>query len=426
MQFANPIWLWGLTGLLIPVGIHLLSRKEGKIIKIGSIRHLEDTNTAQFKSLRLNEMLLLALRCLLIVLLVFFLSGFHFIGIEKKGPNWLLVEKGLERDQQFIFLIDSLKQNGFELRFLSPGFPRSIDSILGTGNISYWSLLENLKTKSLNQAVVISYNYLKGFRGKRISLPGNFYWISKIPAAIEFPLKTIRHSNDSATLRLGQSDAYRTYFITKPATITPGQHYFKSVGLDSIPVEFPDTISIAVVSDPEFDYDVKLITTALKVAKETSPDIFNIDTSRVDKYSKDQKTDWVVWLSNKPPPHSHTCNTIIYKKNELDGIDLFERNEVYPGGYSSWFLTKRVNEEIALRENLTVQLALTLLPKGKYQNRVQQFDRRVLPEKRMWDTIAASTKPFNASTIASNEKYIAILFLTFLLIERLVAFRRNQ
>ena len=97
MQLVNPIWLWGLTGLLIPVGIHLLSRREGKIIKIGSIRHLEETNSKQFKSIRLNEFFLLILRCLIITILVLFLSGFHFKSLEKSG-KWLIVESGLEHD----------------------------------------------------------------------------------------------------------------------------------------------------------------------------------------------------------------------------------------------------------------------------------------------------------------------------------------
>ena len=56
MELINPIWLWGLTGLMIPVGIHLLSRREGKIIKIGSIRHLDETNSKQnFHSVYFRE-----------------------------------------------------------------------------------------------------------------------------------------------------------------------------------------------------------------------------------------------------------------------------------------------------------------------------------------------------------------------------------
>ena len=191
MQFVNPIWLWGLTGLLIPIGIHLLSRREGKIIKIGSIRHLEETNSKQFKSIRLNEFLLLILRCLIITILVLFLSGFNFKSLQESG-KWLIVESGLEHDQQFSVLTDSLKRSGFEVKSLTSGFPDLSDNPSVIKKINYWNLLDELKKKSLMQAVVLSYNYAEGFKGKRTSLPEKVKWISKNPAPIEFVLNAIR------------------------------------------------------------------------------------------------------------------------------------------------------------------------------------------------------------------------------------------
>ena len=107
MQLANPIWLWGLSGMLIPIGIHLLSRKEGRVIRIGSVRHLEDTISKQFKSIRLNEFILLGLRCLLIIILVLFLAGLD-LNITGKNGKWLLIEGGLDKDNEFSSLIDSL------------------------------------------------------------------------------------------------------------------------------------------------------------------------------------------------------------------------------------------------------------------------------------------------------------------------------
>ena len=66
MQFAQPIFLWALAGLSVPIAIHLLSKKEGKVIRLGSLRHVREKSTQQFKSIRLNEWLLLALRCLIV------------------------------------------------------------------------------------------------------------------------------------------------------------------------------------------------------------------------------------------------------------------------------------------------------------------------------------------------------------------------
>ncbi|MEJ0032271.1 MAG: BatA domain-containing protein [Bacteroidota bacterium] len=84
MTFVNPSYLWALASLAIPIAIHLLSRKEGKVIRVGSLRHVEESNTSQFKSIRLNEILLLLLRCLMISLVVLFMSGAQCSGTSGK------------------------------------------------------------------------------------------------------------------------------------------------------------------------------------------------------------------------------------------------------------------------------------------------------------------------------------------------------
>jgi len=94
MNFFNPIFLWALAGLSIPVGIHLLSRKEGKLIKLGSLRNLQETSTKQFRGIKLNEIVLLSLRCLLIIILCLLLSGLYWNSSSVK--KWVVVEKGLD------------------------------------------------------------------------------------------------------------------------------------------------------------------------------------------------------------------------------------------------------------------------------------------------------------------------------------------
>ncbi|NBP69377.1 MAG: hypothetical protein EBU52_11590, partial [Cytophagia bacterium] len=49
ITFSNPAMLWSLLGISIPIAIHLLSRKEGKVIPLGSIRYLEESPSQQFK-----------------------------------------------------------------------------------------------------------------------------------------------------------------------------------------------------------------------------------------------------------------------------------------------------------------------------------------------------------------------------------------
>src|SRR4051812_17322397 len=129
INFLHPAWLWGLTGLTIPVAIHLLSRKEGKVIYVGSVRHLTDSVTAQFSSIRLNEILLLVIRMLLLTLLVFLLAGSQLTMSDRTNTKWVVIENGVERQKLSSSVIDSALRNGFELRYLSSGFPITFDSI---------------------------------------------------------------------------------------------------------------------------------------------------------------------------------------------------------------------------------------------------------------------------------------------------------
>src|SRR5882757_3378294 len=106
MTIANPIFLWALAGLSVPVTIHLLSRKEGKILKLGSLRHVQETSTQQFRGIRLNEIVLLLLRCALIAIFSLMLAGIFLAA--SNNLKWVLVEKGLEGQQRISTMIDSL------------------------------------------------------------------------------------------------------------------------------------------------------------------------------------------------------------------------------------------------------------------------------------------------------------------------------
>src|SRR4030095_14398281 len=112
MGVVNPIWLWGLTGLALPIAIHLLSRKDVRVIRIGSLRHLENAITRQAIRIRLHAYGLLALRCLIVTLITLLLAGLYFTG-DTKDVRWLLIESGLEQSAHWRIVIDSLQAAGY-------------------------------------------------------------------------------------------------------------------------------------------------------------------------------------------------------------------------------------------------------------------------------------------------------------------------
>jgi hypothetical protein len=211
MTLLNPIWLWALGGLTIPIAIHLLSRKEGKTIRVGSIRFLTETSTSKFSSIRLNEIVLLAVRSLLVVLIVLFLACLLSPAVKSKdSKKWVVVEKGLDDNAQIKKFLDSLQKDDYEIRRLSAGFSLLEDDTV-TQYPDYYKLSEELSQQNTVQSIVLASNTLSNFKGKRIPLPDNIIWLSYPTSSVE--------------------------------------------NLPTDSVLYPDTVRIMLAYDQEFEYD---------------------------------------------------------------------------------------------------------------------------------------------------------------------------
>ena len=69
MIFNHHWMLWGLFALAVPILIHLLNRSRAKVLDWGAMRFLLASLTSQNRRLLIEEIILLALRCLLVALI---------------------------------------------------------------------------------------------------------------------------------------------------------------------------------------------------------------------------------------------------------------------------------------------------------------------------------------------------------------------
>ena len=408
MSLYNTIWLWGLAGLIIPIGIHLLSRRQGKVIKFGSIRHLVETSTRQFKAIRLNEFALLFLRCLFILFLVLMLADLRLNFSEEKN-RLLFVESGLLDDAKYRNLIDSLRSIGFEIRDFGKE-PGANSHSVATGKEDYWNIVQELKTE--DEVVFLSYSFVDGFKGKRVALPAGVRWLSAEPDSVGYDLDINEHSEDSVVVRRANSHRDKTSF----SNVISAKHTIHGV------IHSPDTISIALVFDSAYEYDKDILVAALQALNSKGSLQLHIDPIPSDNYIPGQHL-WTIWIAETTPPETRK-NFILLTENERPGRDLFIQTISKQG--QSWLLTKRLNEDIALREHLAVQLAMILHPQEKYEDRASEFDRRVLGEKIRWSPFPPSGQQTPQSDNEASSKYICIAMLFTLCLERLLAFKRNQ
>lgn len=368
MSLLNPIWLWGLSALSIPVAIHLLSRKEGPVIRVGSIRFLSETSTNKFSSIRLNEVALLIVRSTLILILTLFLAGMLWPGeISKDAAKWAVVEQGLEQNASLKPVLDSLQKKGYELKKLSTGFQESGDQ---TGNvIDYFKLSEDLATKNV-QAIVFARNELTGFKGKRTVLPANIQW------------------------------------ITYPDNLTSSDKTSLAENLQPI--------HVTIAYDPDFIRDKKIISAALATITSIVPGKISVDETLVDNFAPGNNA-WLIWLSDKHVPSSG--RVLILKQGVSNQLITQESKD-------HWLLTKRLNEENAVDEHLAIELATMFF--NQQIGAQLQAGNVTVPNELVWSTNKSSEVATTTTAGISIDKYLLLSIVALLILERLLAFYRKQ
>jgi hypothetical protein len=410
LSFVNPIWLWSLSGLIIPIAIHLLSRKEGKVIQVGSIRHLKESETAQFSSIRLNEILLLILRCLIITLIAMFLAGPNFDSLHSNKEKWIVIDPRIEKSIPSS-TVDSLVNYGFEKHYLNETF--STDNEAVTSKWNSWNLAAELGKKNID-AIVFTTNTLQDFYGERISKPHNIQWVTVDQKDTAHVIGALTLNKDSAWARNAMSSAYLTELSTE--IVANGETASKN---QSISIQKLDSIIAAIYFTPEFEYDAKIIHASLLTIKSTVP----LKLTILQNPSETINADWTFWLSKEPLSNKGKNSFSIQELNDetspllVSKHDALQRNKNVS---TEWIFTRRLTESEAIHEKLPIKLAGVLLPEfdeDKYST--------TLPEEFTWSPFEEGK---SLQEFTENKTFTLLLFIAIMVvatIERSVAFQRR-
>lgn len=367
MNVLNPIWLWALSALAIPIAIHLLSRKEGRTIKLGSIRFLSETTTSKFSSIRLNEMALFALRSLLVILLVVFLTGLMMSTIPSgKSTRWVLVEKGLEKQDPVKTLTDSLKKSGYEIRRFEEGFPE-IEADTSQQTTDYYKLVEELSALQRDQTIIIASNSATHFKGKRIALSENVTWLS-------YPFPEFRPS----------SNALRV-----------------------------DTVNVTLAFDKVFEYDRKIMRAAIQ-SIQLSTNIPIVVDEIVATDDQPIVTDWLIWLSNAKL--TYAGKSLQYHPNPLDNL-IVQKDK------NRWLLTARLNEENAVEQHLPIQIMQMLF---NDEPSLRNHKIGSLPDNLIWSKRDESKSAAAIERGQPADRVLILIIALLFISERMLAFYRKQ
>ncbi len=333
LQLLNPIWLFGISGILIPLIIHLWNVKTGKTLKVGSITLMGESSRQNSRSLKLMDLLLLFLRCLLILILALVLSDpvWKNQQASKENKTWILIERNsfAETYTKFKNEIDSLNNAGEELRLFEPGFERvELEEILSDSTKSdssamlpLWSLVR-LMEKQIpkgSKAIIYTSNRANRFKGARPAISTAIEWKTFTPA--DSTSKWIDHSYlaSSGEIRTIVSKSSPIGTVSNAINLSPGNVIsdvrasisegkpLVQLGEQSLSAD-TSTLTIAISADG-FPNDARYLHAAIRsIQKYTFRKIKLINPTL--------QQDVLFWLSSKDLPSGIKPGTRVFKYAE--------------------------------------------------------------------------------------------------------------
>lgn len=461
MTIQQPTYLWALLGLLVPLIIHLWSRKAGKTIKVGSVQWMIAAENTRLSSIRFNEVGLYLLRSFLVIVAVFILLDLSQQK-PKKADNlpteWLLTEEAMLSHPVARAAIDSLQKKGCAIHLLKPQMPSVLPKQLAAIKVSsstnsataagvdYWSFLRELNTRpnAPKKVWILAPNTAQHFAGNRPQLSYEVQWL---PLPTErskvFLVDALELPNDSLWLSIGKSTNEGTLLlkerVKQQATIQirdlpqlsvqNQQVSFANAPKNRVPIRKPQAQNIQLVYDNAFALDQQYLTAALQAVGEYMGVEVKIKANK--KLDASFQTDWLMVLKkDMPKGESYTkanARKLLYRATS----DASRWITTDTSQTNVHWLGQRINPELnpkALELGLLESLTQLLFANPAAEARLKQFDQRQLTDAQLLpETIVSqkSQKVLPTSETRSFRAWLWWLLAIGVLVERIVANRTH-
>ena len=431
MVFLNPIFLWTLLGLSIPVAIHFWSKKKVKTIKIGSIQLLKEMNPKQTRSISLNQWFLLLLRILILSLLTLILAGPRIEVLNKETSITYLIEPSLMGMDKTNTILDTIATT--QLRLLESGFPLLEDRNAKMDSVTapdYWQLSQQMETLGADSIIVLTKGLMTGFRGMRPGLDLPIHWLvieAGEPSVTPFE---VQQNKEQLTVNSVKTDYsvldYKSEIIAlnNDTFIIDNESDSISIISDSRTVKLPlfqqKTKRILIVEDAQFSTEKIYISSAFAaLSKYLNQDIQL--SSVKDVQGIDLSTfDVLVWLK-KETIIPFSGKKLLWQPDDL-AVDLIE-----PGVANDQYLLRHhLNAENTLDLNLSRQLIVLLDLDQQLPETIESLDQRVMDIQEIQvnkNSENAENKPKQLKDISS---WLWTMLLLVIPIERILSKYKKQ
>lgn len=383
MVFLNPLFLWTLLGLSIPVAIHFWSKKKVKTIKIGSTQLLRELHPKQTRSIRLNHWFLLLLRMIIITLIALILAVPSIAFLKTERSITYLVEPSLLGMEKVHSILDTIADS--QLRLLEPGFP-----LLGDHHAKrdrsfapdYWQLSQQMATLEADSIIVLTKGLMTGFKGMRPSLDLPVHWL-QIDAGEESiaPVEAVL-KNDQVLVTSIKSDQNSVIYTNEIYALDDSTISIDNeadsilIKLEKATVKLPlthdKTQRILIVADEQLSSEALYISAALgalsrylnqDIELSSVKDIQGIDLSEFDA---------LVWLKQTALV-SFPGKTLLWKPDDL-AVNLIEQGI----SKQAYLLRHHLDAENIIDLNLPRQLMVLLELHQQLPDDLEALDNRMI------------------------------------------------
>lgn len=384
MTFTNPSYLWALWGLLIPLAIHLWSKREARTIKVGSVKFLDESHSRQSRRLQINEWLLLALRMGIVALVVLVMAGPHWRTKGKADRVSYLVEPSLTQQESLSAVLDSLSAFS-TVRLLQEGFPlwEAGMEVNSTDSPPYWQLVQKMDSLLQDSLVVFAQGHFRGIKGKRPTTHKKIHWLSMDnPGDRQIPLLAMGDPNEPTLVSLvgnGQGMGYNKEKLDRDFALnSKGDSLVLGNGDSTMTVAFvpPTPITVHIHFETASGSGQAYLRAALSALSTHMQREIKIQEFSGDTKVADSIADLNIWL-REDPPGKVQGRWLIYVEDPL-ATHLIE-----PKGEERFHLTSTLTTENTVAAHFVHQLLPLLQRDDAWAKRVGELDFRQMDPKEL-------------------------------------------
>ena len=396
MQFIEPSLLWGALAVIVPVVIHFWHQKQGKLLPWAATQWLIEKQQQQSRGLRLDNIFLLIVRCLLLVLLAILLAQ-PILNWFNKPPTIQkvhLVQPNTSVANNFRFELAEALKKGDRVIWADNQMEPVTDQFTPGRNsatfnaLSLQTVINTLDTKNTDLHLYLVNNQA----------------LANVPAITvpaRFQLHTLLDSTQQPRHYLAVKNN-KKLFVNQAGKLTSSATLDPALKFQSNPVQAgPITTSLAYKNAQERQ--------TVKAALAALTDVYDLDLTIDEKPTPDRQYSWVLADQLPTQTSAKTLYVVSGVKQPLASSNVIFTNET---------LTPQLSERVESGQ----------LPEWLGEQIIHHYGlettHQPLSQQGLKTLFVTSTKPTTQQQAGLNNALL-LAFVVLLVLERWLALTKN-